>query len=123
MYRLTLISAQYADRDLNGAHWDTLSADEPPDAYAEIHVNGDRVATTQVRQDNYSPEWTKSVDVYLTATSVVRFQFYDQDGVSGDDFAGRYDIADLPAAIRSGGRSDTLTGIAVTQVVYAIDPI
>ncbi len=111
--------AEYGGSDLNGADWDVF---DQPDPFVSVRIDGVSIGTTSTVIDTYYPAWSDQFVFTLRPSTRLSFRFFDADDVSGDDYGGEFFVQDLAGAIRDGGRSESISGIAVDEIAYTIRP-
>lgn len=121
-YLLTVHGAEFSATDLNGANWDVFRGDVPPDAYVSVRIDGESIGVTSTAPDTYSPTWEDEFPFTFEPSTTLSFRFFDYDDVSGNDYGGEFFVSNLSAAVRDGGRSESISGIAVSEISYSIRP-
>lgn len=76
-YRVAVYQLQLSDQTPDGEAWDAGGG--APDAFVNVHLNGELILATSAVQDTFTPEFAEFVDVVIPAGARLEFHAWDED--------------------------------------------
>lgn len=118
-YTVKLLSADLPQKRKGNLDWDD---DGPPDAYLRIYRDGELLFESPTTYNTNKPQWNYAAqdNLYLPASSTIRFELWDRDDVDSDP-AGIWTGSGLPPTALPGAtaRLDLEGGATVAFQVSA----
>jgi Ca2+-dependent lipid-binding protein len=93
-YKMTVKSAEIAERKSDGRWWD-VPPSVTPETFVKVFVDGRLIYTTAVVKNTYSPSWGESFSFSYKKGQEIKIEVWDQDPMS-DDFIGKWFGSSLP---------------------------
>jgi hypothetical protein len=105
-YRMTIRSAEIAERKSDGRWWD-VPPSVRPEPFVKVFVDGRLIYTTGVAKNTYSPSWGESFSFSYKKGQDIKIEVWDQDPWS-DDFIGNWHGTSLPDGRLRFGQVESL---------------
>lgn len=105
-YKMTIKSAQIAEKKSNGLPWDSPPLMKP-EPYVKIFVDNRLIYKTDMVKDTYSPVWNESFSFSYKDGQNIKFEVWDED-LWSDDLIGNWHGTRLPDGELSFGRVESL---------------
>lgn len=105
-YKMTIKSAQIAEKKSNGLPWDSPPFMKP-EPYVKVFVDNRLIYTTNMVKDTHSPVWNESFSFSYKDGQNIKIEVWDED-VWSDDFIGNWHGTSLPDGELRFGRVESL---------------
>ena len=105
-YKMTIKSAQIAEKKSNGWPWDSPPPIKP-EPFVKVFVDNQLIYTTDTVKDTYSPVWNESFSVSYKDGQNIKIEVWDED-LWSHDLIGNWHGTSLPDGRLSFGRVESL---------------